>query len=134
MNNYRILRLLLIGLIITFLANACTRAPFTIEDEKFVATDVCDAEGTFRMEMLRGKLKVQALTSIKAHMIKDGIPSPWCHGVRHVWGGKATHGGYTFQSNADDPLQFVVDRKKGYYYEKGQGTVTTPDGKVIQFP
>jgi len=134
MKNYRILRLLLIGLITFFLANACTRAPFTIEDEKFVASDICDAEGKFKMVMHRGKLASQALTGIKVHMIKDGLPSPWCHGVKHVWVGKATHGGYTFQSSADDPLQFVVDRNKGYYYEKGKGTVTTPNGKVIQFP
>jgi len=35
---------------------------------------------------------------------------------------------------SDDPLQFKVDRDKGYYYIGGKGTVTTPKGKIIKLP
>jgi hypothetical protein len=42
-----------------------------------------------------------------------------------------TYAGYTFASDAKDPLQFQVDETKGYVYIHGSGTVTQPDQSVI---
>lgn len=58
----------------------------------------------------------------------------WCYGAKHTWQGEATYAGYTFESSPDDPLQFVVDRDKGYYYKQGTGTVTMPEGEVVTLP
>ena len=58
----------------------------------------------------------------------------WCYGAEHTWIGEATYAGYTFKSSLDDPLKFVVDRNKGYSYEQGAGTVTTPDGDIVTLP
>jgi hypothetical protein len=81
-----------------------------------------------------GELGVTARGETQVSMRQSGMPSAWCHGFRHVWVGEVTHKGYTFKSSPDDPLQFVVDRDRGYYYEKGAGTVTMPDGKAIVLP
>ena len=67
-------------------------------------------------------------------MRKSGLPSAWCNGTIHVWKGKVTYEGYTFESSTDDPLQFAVDKDKGYRYVEGKGTVTTPEGKVVELP
>ena len=56
MNNYRISRLLLISLVIASLASACG-GPFTIRNEKFAASDACDAEGEIELSMEGDKLK-----------------------------------------------------------------------------
>lgn len=134
MKYYKVSKLLTISLVILTLASACAKGPFTIKDKKFEASDICDAEGLLELRMEDSELKITARTAIKTFMRKSGFPSAWCHGVRHVWIGTATHAGYTFESSPDDPLRFVVDRDKGYFYEQGTGTVTTPDGKVVVLP
>ncbi len=55
----------------------------------------------------------------------------WCPGARHTWEGTLSSEGYTFESDASDPLVFVVDPQGGYEYVGGQGKVTQPDGKVV---
>jgi hypothetical protein len=58
----------------------------------------------------------------------------WCYGAKHTWIGKLTYAGYTFASDENDPLQFVVDKNKGYAYIKGKGAVTLPDGTIVPLP
>lgn len=109
-------------------------SPFVIKNEKFAASEACAGEGVFDLYMEKGKLVVRAREDIKVKMIKDGLPSLWCHGLTHVFLGKVHHAGYTFNSDSADPLQFVVDRDKGYYYKQGAGEVTTPEGKIVALP
>ena len=134
MKYNRVSRLLAISLVVLILASACAKGPFTIKDENFAASNVCDGEGVLELRMEGGELTVAARGDIQTFMRQSGFPSAWCHGLRHVWIGEATHAGYTFESSPDDPLQFVVDRDKGYYYEQGTGTITTPDGEVVTLP
>ena len=133
MDYIRALRFLVVGLAVIILASACTGS-FTIEDEDFTASNACDGEGTLEFRMESGELRVTARDDVQTFMRQSGMPSAWCHDLRHVWIGEATYAGYTFKSSPDDPLQFVVDRDKGYYYEQGTGTVTTPDGEVVTLP
>lgn len=133
MNPKHIIRLIAISLAIVILASACS-GTFKIDDENFAASNACDGEGTLEWQMSGGQPKITARGEVQTFMRQSGMPSAWCHGFRHVMVGEVTHAGYTFTSSADDPLQFVVDRDKGYYYEQGTGTVTTPDGDVVSLP
>ena len=58
----------------------------------------------------------------------------WGYGAKHTWIGKLVYAGYTFDSDANDPLQFMVDKEKGYIYVKGKGVVIEPDGKKVSLP
>jgi hypothetical protein len=58
----------------------------------------------------------------------------WCYGAKHTWIGTLTYAGFTFTSDAADPLQFVIDQKRGYVYLGGKGSVTAPDGTVTKLP
>ena len=58
----------------------------------------------------------------------------WCYGAKHTWMGNLTYGDYTFDSDDNSPLQFVLDRVKGYTYLSGTGSVTKPDGKTVELP
>ena len=111
-----------------------TLTPFTIKNESFAASNACDGEGVLEFKTENGDLTATARGDIKTFMRQSGLPSAWCHGFRHVWIGESTYAGYTFNSDPDDPLQFVVDRDKGYYYEQGTGTVTLPNGSVVTLP
>jgi len=55
----------------------------------------------------------------------------FCYGAKHTWIGTLTYAGYTFASDANDPLKFIVDENKGYVYVGGKGSVTSPDGSII---
>jgi hypothetical protein len=131
MNFNKVSRLLVVTLTVVILASGCT-GPFTIED--FSASNACDGQGTIEFRMEGGQLRATTRDDVQTFMRQSGMPSVWCHGLRHVWIGEATLEGYTFDSSPDDPLQFVVDRDKGYYYEQGTGSVTTPDGEVVTLP
>ena len=61
---------------------------------------------------------------------QNGI-SIWCYGATHVWTGTWTWHGYTFASDADDPLVFRLLESSGYTYISGSGTVTQPGGEVV---
>jgi hypothetical protein len=113
---------------------ACGSGTFTIKHEKFQATDICDGTGTLRVFMKGDTVQAQAQTPLQTHMLKGGLPSIWCHGLTHQYAGTVRVHGYTFESDASDPLQFRVDRKKGYHYVSGKGAVTAPDGKVTTLP
>ena len=58
----------------------------------------------------------------------------FCYGAKHTWIGTLTYSGYTFTSDATDPLQFTVVKDQGYVYVGGTGTVTSPDGSVVTLP
>jgi major membrane immunogen (membrane-anchored lipoprotein) len=66
--------------------------------------------------------------------IVGGEVTLWCYGAKHTWVGCISYAGYTFDSDADNPLQFMVDREKGYLHIRGKGTVTQPDGEVVSLP
>jgi hypothetical protein len=57
----------------------------------------------------------------------------WCPGAKHTWIGTLKANGYTFASDAANPLQFAVDPQGGYDYVGGKGTVTQPDGIQVPF-
>jgi len=58
----------------------------------------------------------------------------WCYGAKHTWIGTLTYAGFTFASDASDPLQFIIDQNRGYVYLAGKGSVTSPDGAVVSLP
>jgi hypothetical protein len=58
----------------------------------------------------------------------------WAPGAKHTWKGKLSYLGYTFASDASDPLQFMVNQQGGYQYIGGKGKVTQPDKQVIVLP
>ena len=58
----------------------------------------------------------------------------WCDRAKHTWIGTLAYRGYTFESSADDPLQFQVWKGRGYVYVKGTGRVRTPDHRTIELP
>jgi len=58
----------------------------------------------------------------------------WCYGAKHTWIGTLTYAGYTFASDASNPLQFIIDQNRGYVYIGGKGSVTLPDGAVVNLP
>ncbi len=58
----------------------------------------------------------------------------WCYGAKHTWIGTLTYAGYTFASDENTPLQFMVSEDQGYVYVDGKGTVTFPDGSVVTLP
>jgi Tol biopolymer transport system component len=66
--------------------------------------------------------------------MRDGAWVLWCPGAKHTWTGTLTYEGYTFESNATDPLIFLVTTDGSYQYFAGTGKVTQPDGQVIEFP
>lgn len=109
--------------------------PFVINNESFSASPYCDGKGTVVNAMKDGQLVGTAQENVQAHIIdQSGMPGPWCSGFQHLWQGKSEWEGFTIDSDANDPLVFQVDRKNGYTYIKGKGTVTYPDGKVVTLP
>ncbi len=117
--------------------------PFVIRDEKFEATykESCntDAEivdvsdGAFSV---RGLIDMQnvGIFSVEGLLETRKREDLFCYGAKHTWIGTLTYGGYTFISDKDEPLQFMVDKDKGYVYVKGKGTVKMPDGKTVKLP
>jgi hypothetical protein len=113
----------------------CSPGAYTINAEEFSASDACNAEGTYEVRTQDDRVSATAMGEIKAEFIQAGGfgATLWCHGLRHRFIGRVEHGGYVFESDAENPLQFVVDRDKGYHYEQGAGTVTGPNGEQRTF-
>lgn len=125
--------LVLMAILMTTLSG-CGSGTYTIKDEEFKASDICDGTGTFEIVSENGSVQAKVLGDVKSHMLKSGMPGIWCHGFIHQFTGTVKVNGYTFVSDASDPLKFTVDRKKGYYYTSGKGTITDPKGKVTNLP
>lgn len=130
-----ILKIIIISLILLTFVFACGTGTYTIKDENFAATDAADGEGVLEIRESSDGVKVTAQGDVKFqwHQAGPGF-TPWAHGLVHVYVGEVNYAGYTFNSSADDPLHFVVHRDRGFYYKKGAGTVTTPDGDEINLP
>lgn len=107
------------------------QGPFAIRDKMFESECIrdCDIEvEIFKAEGESYEFRGKTLVVCKNKM------TPFCYGARHTWVGRLNFGGYTFDSDKDDPLQFMVTRDKGYVYIKGKGTVTMPDGTTVLLP
>jgi len=128
------LSLVVLLTIIVAALSGCGSGTFTIKNKNFRATDICDGTGTLEIYMENGAVQAKAQDEIQTHMLKSGFPSVWCHGLTHQFVGTVKVSDYTFESDANEPLQFMVDRNKGFYYVSGKGTVTDPDGKVTTLP
>lgn len=66
--------------------------------------------------------------------MRDGAWALWCPGAKHTWTGTLSYEGYTFESDATNPLVFIVTADGAYQYLSGKGSVTQPDGEVVVFP
>jgi hypothetical protein len=62
----------------------------------------------------------------------------WCNGAKHTWIGRHENiqlGAIAvIDSDKENPLQFRIDKEKGYVYQKGKGAVTMPEGRLIKLP
>ncbi len=108
--------------------------PFVIKDENLldrthphVEGEVSihpDEDGAFRFV---GKVLIT---------MKSGKPEPalWVDGMQHTWVGRFEVKGYVFDSDESEPLQFKVDKGRGYVYLKGKGTVTLPNKESVTLP
>jgi pSer/pThr/pTyr-binding forkhead associated (FHA) protein len=108
-------------------------APLVIKGEAFEA----DYEGTCSTdvaitEVVGDALRIEVLSGTIS--IREGGLTIWCYGAKHTWIGTLTYGGYTFISDEESPLQFILDRSKGYSYLSGKGTVVKPDGTSVELP
>jgi hypothetical protein len=110
-----------------------TPQPLSIEGEAFEADvqDTCSVDVAIT-EVVGEGLRIEVLSgSIRIH---QGGLTIWCYGAKHTWIGNLTYGGYTFESDESNPLQFILDRDEGYSYLSGQGSVVQPDGSSVQLP
>jgi len=57
--------------------------------------------------------------------------STWNPGARHTLKGTNRIMGFTFMSDASDPLVFRMVQNEGYVYERGRGTVISPKGQRV---
>ncbi len=105
-------------------------APFAIRDPKFEAAykGECDTDATI-MSVDGNSFGAGGQISIR-----EGAFTLWCYGAKHTWEGRLTYANHVFDSDDENPLQFVVDKDKGYVYLGGKGTVTLPDGTAVTLP
>ncbi len=105
-----------------------TSEPFVLEDEAFEAdvTQPCDTEVLIQDY----DDSVFSYGLGKVSMI-DGQFAFWCYGARHTWIGTIEYEDYTFTSDENDPMQFMVVEDIGYNFIGGVGTVTYPDGSQV---
>ena len=109
--------------------------PFAIEDDRLFDSSVpgmCSTDT--KMESKKGEYLVLAGGYVERINGKFRL---WCNGAKHTWIGKNEdiEGAIAIiDSDKDDPLQFRVDRNKGYVYVKGTGVVTMPDGRSVKLP
>jgi len=106
------------------------QAPFAINDNHFIA----DHKGPCKTDAHIKSVNGSSFGVGGQISIINGQHTLWCYGAKHTWIGKLTYAGYTFDSDKDSPLQFVIDKDTGYLYVKGQGTVIFPNGKVKKLP
>jgi len=108
--------------------------PFVIKDKRLLdasGPDPCHTDVEIRTSIDQGyrvKGRVEVL---------GGKLGMWCNGAKHTWIGKHENieGAITtLESDKDDPLQFRVDKNRGYVYVKGKGSLVMPDGKSIKLP
>ena len=125
--------LLGVGLVLVLVSVSCGRK-FSINDERLIDRSANHDDGQVRItQNPDGTFHIsgQVMTTFT-----EGGPSMniWADGVTHTWIGKASYQGYVFDSDANKPLSFRVDKDSGYTYAGGKGTVTSPDGKSTTLP
>jgi hypothetical protein len=107
--------------------------PLVIQGEAFEADvqDSCSVDVAIT-EVVGNGLRIEVLSG--SIPIRQGGLTIWCYGAKHTWMGNLTYGDYTFDSDDNSPLQFILDRVKGYTYLSGTGRVTQPDGRTAELP
>ena len=107
-----------------------TPRAFVITDSNFVpgVPDSCDGDSQITAVSGTGLTVSGTISMINSQFVV------FCYGAKTTWIGTLTYVGYTFASDAADPLQFTVVRDQGYVYTGGKGTVTSPDGSVVTLP
>lgn len=106
------------------------KEPFAIKEKNFIANYNEPCKADVQIKSVKGSsFGVGGKISII-----NGQVAFWCYSAKHTWIDKLTYAGYTFDSDKDNPLQFVIDKDKGYLYVKGQGTVIFPNGKKVKLP
>ena len=108
--------------------------PLVIKGEAFEADvqDSCGSTDVAITEVVGDGLRIKVLSGSIA--IREGGLTIWCYGAKHTWIGNLTYGGHTFDSDENSPLQFILDQRDGYTYLSGKGSVTQPDGKIVELP
>lgn len=101
-----------------------------LSNEMFRADTGCSAEGTVE---ITADGQAVAGEDVEYFLPEGGFPTIWCEGITHRWPERTELEGYVFESNPGDPLEFTV-AEDGYVYASGSGTVTTPEGEVVEFP
>lgn len=113
---------------------SCGRS-FSLKDDRLIDKSARHDDGNLQIKQnpdgsyhITGKI----MTTFDA----DGGTSQnvWADGVTHTWIGKVRYQNFVFDSDANKPLVFRVDKDNGYTYVSGKGTVTTPDGQVTSLP
>lgn len=106
---------------------APTRVEYVITDTAFdvEVEDTCNTDAVIQ-NVDGSSFEVGGQLSIV-----NGVMTIWCYDAKHTWTGTLQYAGYTFASDADNPLQFIIETD-GYHYLQGTGTVTTPDGTQVQ--
>jgi hypothetical protein len=107
-----------------------TPAAFAIRDEGFQADYEGECLTDCELISVDGELRIQGGIVEE----RGGRLLLWCYAARHTWIGVQTYAGHTFASDQNAPLQFRVDRDRGYVYVNGKGSVTLPDGTVVTLP
>jgi hypothetical protein len=124
--------LLIFLVLLAVLLTGCDFGPYVIKD--WHASSACDGEGVIEWSMQNGKPIITTQGEVQYSFFSAGMPSPWCGGLQHVWIGTVEFEDYKFESDAENPLMFRVDRERGYIYLSGTGTITTPDGASVDLP
>jgi len=109
-------------------------APLVFKGEAFEADaqTACSNTDVAITEVVGDALRIEVLSG--SISIREGGLTIWCYGAKHTWIGNLTYGGYTFISDEESPLQFILDRSKGYTFLSGKGTVVQPDGTSVELP
>jgi len=130
MNRRKKVLCLVLGIIVYNNLLGCAKEPFAIKDNNFGAKYEEPCETDIQIISVKGN----SFRGRGELSIKNGKTIFWCYGAKHTWIGKLTYAYYTFDSDKNNPLQFVIDKDKGYLYVKGQGTITFPNGKIRKLP
>ncbi|MBW8011614.1 MAG: hypothetical protein FVQ83_10300 [Chloroflexi bacterium] len=113
----------------TLVPNTPTPAPFVINDETFDAINEIDCSTEVEIIGIQGADYSLMVEGFSLTVNREGWENAvLCLNSKHTWIGTLTYEGFTFASDEDDPLQFVLISDQEYLYIQGEGTVTFPDG------
>lgn len=114
--------------------------PFAIPDENFIDRSIPDGIASHVKLRADGRALTVTLEGNLALRVWEASPfqlkeTTFAHGSTHIWMGTGNRiFGYVLDSDPNDPLVFQVDRQKGYFYVKGAGSVTMPNGTIVRLP